>query len=156
MNLNIEAEDSYKRQVQGPKTCKLGESFGPNAVADNGNRDFTVVMASDTQLPWPSCLRGLDGKNSPESRRESQTFAHFNGFSTFFHYVPWISARKCAIADNEKLVQAVHSLHTMTWPSGAEEQVAEPIGVFIAGGCFGYGKVCRYAICVISTWKTTI
>jgi len=37
-----------------PDTCRLGASFGPGAQEDDGNRDFTVIIASDTQLPWCS------------------------------------------------------------------------------------------------------
>ncbi|CAE7581525.1 unnamed protein product, partial [Symbiodinium sp. CCMP2456] len=53
INVNTKPKGSYSRgEMKSPKTCKLGDSFGPGAQPDNGNRDVTVVMLSDVQLPW--------------------------------------------------------------------------------------------------------
>jgi len=51
--LNTKPKGSYSRgSGKAPETCKLGDSFGPGAQEDNRNRDFSVIMASDVQLPW--------------------------------------------------------------------------------------------------------
>eukprot|EP00435_Cladocopium_sp_Y103_P015308 s245_g3.t1 len=47
-------ETQPKDQGVMPYACRLGDSFGPGAQEDNGNRDFTVIIASDPQLPWCS------------------------------------------------------------------------------------------------------
>eukprot|EP00913_Durusdinium_trenchii_P029172 g27348.t1 len=50
-----EGLESYNRgQGVPPDKCTLGNSFGPGVQEDNNNRDFTLLIASDTQLPWCS------------------------------------------------------------------------------------------------------
>lgn len=113
LNANTKTRKTYKRSVAPPEECKLGDSFGPGSVADNGNRDFTVLMGSDVQLPWGSCVD--EGKNSEKSQ-------------------------KCAKEDNHNMVRAMHSIETLTWPSGNKEPVGKPIGVFLAGDLTSFGK----------------
>lgn len=53
--LQTQPKESVQRnQGTTPYACRLGDSFGPGAQEDNGNRDFTVIIASDPQLPWCS------------------------------------------------------------------------------------------------------
>jgi len=111
LNVDTKPRKTYKRSVGQPEECKLGDSFGPGAVEDNGNRDFTVIMASDVQLPWGSCT---DDKNSDKGK-------------------------KCAKEDNHNMVRGMHTVESMSWPSGNKEQVRKPIGVFLAGDITSYG-----------------
>ncbi|CAJ1407405.1 unnamed protein product [Effrenium voratum] len=54
-NIETAMKDSYKREGGNlPELCELGGSFGPGSTDDNGNRDFTLAIVSDTQLPWCS------------------------------------------------------------------------------------------------------
>lgn len=118
LTLNTKEKKNYKRKMQSPKTCKLGDSFGPGAVEDNGNRDFAVIMFSDPQLSWPSCMTGTAGDKSGDE------------------------GRKCAVKDQYKLVRGAHAIQTLTWPESTEapaEQVGKPIGVFINGDITAYG-----------------
>eukprot|EP00435_Cladocopium_sp_Y103_P022034 s1128_g5.t1 len=76
LTVDTRAQKTYDRSVGSPEECKLGDSFGPGMVEDNGNRDFTVLMASDVQLPWSHCDGIGEEKNSDKGKKCAEEENH--------------------------------------------------------------------------------
>jgi len=125
LNLKTQVKGNYER-AKGvlPSTCRLGDSFGPGANPDDGNRDFTVLMVSDTQLPW--CSGDLK-KDVPCAMEEN------------FRIVQGL--------------HAVQKLVWFTDGNGTAPEVAEPLGVFITGDLTAYAHEWQFGL-YRQIWET--
>ncbi|CAE7845130.1 unnamed protein product [Symbiodinium necroappetens] len=124
-NLATKAKEHYNRGMGvRPSTCRLGDSFGPGANPDNGNRDFTVVMVSDTQLPWCSG----DFKSDVDCAVQEN----------------WRLVQG---------IHDVSKLTWVTDGNGTSQEVAEPLGVFITGDLTAYAHNWQFRL-YRQIWET--
>lgn len=124
-SLATKAKEHYNRGMGArPSTCRLGDSFGPGANPDNGNRDFTVIMVSDTQLPWCSG----DFKSDVDCAVQEN----------------WRLVQG---------IHDVGKLTWVTDGNGTSQEVAEPLGVFITGDLTAYAHNWQFRL-YRQIWET--